>query len=118
MKNYILGQVEIWFDEYHADGLRWDSVSNIYNAWGGGFGKDPHTGKPGVPLPDGVSILQTVNTTWPQSFKIAEDLSFSKNQASDTLPVSSGGLGFDSHTTFEKTFRRQVRSACRMSFPG
>jgi len=62
---------------------------------GGGFGKDPHTGKPGVPLPQGVSILQTVNTTWPQSFKIAEDLSFSKNQASDTLPVSSGGLGFD-----------------------
>jgi len=96
VKNYILGQIAMWFDEYHADGLRWDSVSNIYNAWSGGFGKDPHTGKPGVPLPDGVSILQTVNTTWPQSFKIAEDLSFSKNQASDTLPVSSGGLGFDS----------------------
>ena len=43
-----------------------------------------------------MSIVQTVNTTWPQSFKIAEDLSFSKYQSSDTLPVSSGGLGFDS----------------------
>lgn len=96
VKNYILGQVAMWFDEYHADGLRWDSVANIYNAWSGGFGKDPHTGEPGVPLPDGVSILQTVNTTWPQSFKIAEDLSFSEKRSSDTLPVSSGGLGFDS----------------------
>lgn len=96
VKNYILGQIAMWFDEYHADGLRWDSVANIYNAWSGGFGKDPHTGKPGVPLPDGVSILQTVNTTWPQSFKIAEDLSFSEKRSSDTLPVSSGGLGFDS----------------------
>ena len=87
VKKYILGQVAMWFDEYHADGLRWDSVANIYNAWSGGFGKDPHTGKPGVPLPDGVSILQKVNTTWPQSFKIAEDLSFSENRSSDTLPV-------------------------------
>jgi len=33
VKNYILGQIAMWFDEYHADGLRWDSVANIYNAW-------------------------------------------------------------------------------------
>ena len=96
VRNYILGQITMWFNEYHADGLRWDSVSNIYNTWGGGVGKNPNTGKPGVPLPDGVSILQTANTTWAKSFKFAEDLSFSKKQASDTLPVSSGGLGFDS----------------------
>ncbi len=95
-KSYIEGQIAMWFNEYHADGLRWDSISNIYNAWGDGVGNDPHTGKPGVPLPDGVSILQTVNTTFPHSFKIAEDLSFSSKQASDTLPITSGGLGFDS----------------------
>ena len=113
VKNYILGQIAMWFDEYHADGLRWDSVSNIYNAWGGGFGKDPHTGKPGVALPDGVSILKTVNTNWRQSFKIAEDLSFSKNQASDTLPVSSGGLGFDSqwNATLAYFIRKDFPSA-------
>lgn len=92
---YISNQIAMWFDEYHADGLRWDSVSNIYNAWQGGA-KDPHTGKPGVALPDGVALLQNANTTWPATFKIAEDLSFSKTQAQDTLPVSSGGLGFDS----------------------
>jgi 1,4-alpha-glucan branching enzyme len=95
VKDYISGQIAMWFNEYHADGLRWDSVSNIYNAWGGGLGTNPHTGKPGVPLPDGVSILQDANTTWPQTFKIAEDLSFSKRQSLDTLPVASGGLGFD-----------------------
>lgn len=95
VKDYILGQITMWFDEYHGDGLRWDSVSNIYNTWGG-LGNDPHTGKPGVLLPEGVSLLQSANTTWPQTFKIAEDLSFSKTQLTDTLPVASGGLGFDS----------------------
>ncbi len=95
VKNYILGQIAMWFDEYHADGLRWDSISNIYNTWGGGVGKDPHTGKPGVFLPDGIDLLQIANTTWPHTFKIAEDLSFSSKQSLDALPVADGGLGFD-----------------------
>lgn len=95
-RDYVSGQIAMWFNEYHADGLRWDSVSNIYNTWGGGVGKNPNTGKPGVPLPDGASLLQDANITWAQSFKIAEDLSFSKSQSLDTLPVASGGLGFDS----------------------
>ena len=95
-KIYISGQIAMWFNEYHADGLRWDSVSNIYNTWSGGVGNNPNTGKPGVALPDGADILKNANTTWPQSFKIAEDLSFSKQQSLDTLPVASGGLGFDS----------------------
>jgi 1,4-alpha-glucan branching enzyme len=96
VKNYIVGQIAMWFDEYHADGLRWDSVSNIYNAWSGGLGKNPNTGKPGVYLPEGINMLRTVNATWPQSFKIAEDLSFSSKQSFDTVPISDGGLGFDS----------------------
>lgn len=96
VSNYISGQIQMWFNEYHADGLRWDSVSNIYNTWGGGVGNDPNTGKPGVALPDGVKLLQHANTTWPNSFKIAEDLSFSKKQPLDTQPATSGGLGFDS----------------------
>ena len=95
VKDYILGQITMWFDEYHADGLRWDSVSNIYNTWRGGVGNDPHTGKPGVDLPDGVSLMQTVNTTWPHTFKIAEDLSFGSEVARDLVPVANGGLGFD-----------------------
>ncbi|HTS05354.1 MAG TPA: alpha-amylase family glycosyl hydrolase [Candidatus Eisenbacteria bacterium] len=96
VKDYIIGQIAMWFDEYHADGLRWDSISNIYNAWSGGFGKNPNTGKPGVYLSGGINLLRTVNTTWPQSFKIAEDLSFSQKQSLDTIAVSSSGLGFDS----------------------
>lgn len=96
VSDYISGQIAMWFNEYHADGLRWDSVSNIYNVWDGGVGNNPNTGKPGVPLPDGVKLLQKANTTWPQSYKIAEDLSLGKDQPLDTQPISSGGLGFDS----------------------
>ena len=108
VKDYISGQIAMWFNEYHADGLRWDSVSNIYNAWSGGVGKDPHTGEPGVFLPDGISLLQSVNTTWPHTFKIAEDLSFSRRQSSDTVPVANGGLGFD--TQWNATLAYFVRN--------
>ena len=95
VQSYILGQIGMWFNEYRADGLRWDSISNIYNAWSGGVGNDPNTGKPGVSLPDGIKLMQSANTTWQPTFKIAEDLSFSSHQALDTQPVASGGLGFD-----------------------
>jgi 1,4-alpha-glucan branching enzyme len=98
--SYIAAQVTMWFDEYHADGLRWDSVSNIYNTWNGGVGIDPYTHERGISLPDGIRLLQNANATvasdWPAAFKIAEDLSGSKTESSDTQPVSSGGLGFDS----------------------
>jgi 1,4-alpha-glucan branching enzyme len=119
VKAYISGQIAMWFNEYHADGLRWDSISNIYNAWGGGVGKDPNTGKPGVSLPDGVDLLQQANTSWPQTFKIAEDLSFSKGQPSDTLPVASGGLGFDSqwNATLSYFVRKDFPSANSISLP-
>ena len=59
------------------------------------MGNNPNTGKPGVPLPDGVKLMQNANTAWPTSFKIAEDLSFSKKQSLDATPVANGGLGFD-----------------------
>src|SRR5579863_8053329 len=119
VSDYISGQIAMWFNEYHADGLRWDSVSNIYNAWSGGVGKNPHTGKPGVSLPDGVDLLQQANTSWPQTFKIAEDLSFSKGQPSDTLPVASGGLGFDSqwNATLSYFVRKDFPSANSISLP-
>lgn len=109
----------MWFNEYHADGLRWDSVSNIYNAWSGGVGNDPNTGKPGVALPDGVSLLQNANTTRPQSFKIAEDISFSKTQSLDTQPVSSGGLGFDSqwNATLSYFVRKHFPASGPISLP-
>ncbi len=93
---YISSQIAMWFSEYHADGLRWDSVSNIYNAWGGGVGKNPNTGLPGVFLPDGIRLLREANTAWPRSYKIAEDFSFGPKQHLVTQPIASGGLGFDS----------------------
>lgn len=115
VSDYISGQIAMWFNEYHADGLRWDSVSNIYNVWDGGVGNDPNTGKPGVPLPDGVRLLQNANTTWPRSYKIAEDLSLGKKQPLDTQPVSSGGLGFDSQ--WNATLSYYVRKDFPLSTP-
>jgi len=96
VQKYISGQIAMWFNEYHLDGLRWDSVSNIYNAWNGGFGKNPNTGLPGVYLSGGIGLLRSANTTWPTTYRIAEDLSFSAAQHLVSQPVSNGGLGFDS----------------------
>ena len=45
VQSYILGQIGMWFNEYRADGLRWDSISNIYNAWSGGVGKRSQHGQ-------------------------------------------------------------------------
>ena len=39
--------------------------------------------------------MQTANTRWPHTFKIAEDLSFGSEVARDLVPVANGGLGFD-----------------------
>ena len=50
-QNYISGQIDMWFDEYHADGLRWDSVSNIYNAWGGAWATTPTPESPACRCP-------------------------------------------------------------------
>jgi len=97
---YVESQTAMWFNEYHADGLRWDSVSNIYNTWDGGVGKNPHTGKPGVFLSAGINLLRNTNNlagqSWPGAFRIAEDLSLNPKMGLVTTPISNGGLGFDS----------------------
>ncbi len=113
VQQYVRAQIAMWFDEYHADGLRWDSVSNVYNAWNGGAGKDPHTGEPGAFLPDGVRLLRNANVQWRASFKIAEDLSFGPEQSLVTQPIASGGLGFDAqwNATLAYYLRKEFPSA-------
>jgi len=93
---YIANEMNMWVNEYHVDGFRWDSIGNIYNTCSGGIGKCQ--GKSGVSLPDGVSLIQNINSTQPGLFKIAEDITGGSQEQYDTLPLSLGqpNLGFDS----------------------
>jgi pullulanase/glycogen debranching enzyme len=48
---YIYDSLTMWQQEYRIDGFRWDSVSCVYNT----------CGTDGVPLPDGLTLLQNAN---------------------------------------------------------
>jgi len=84
VRQYIIDNAMMWLDEYHCDGLRWDSVSNIRALDG-----DPA-------LPDGELLLRAamdaIHATQPGKIQIAEDL---KGKAAITDGTSTG-LGFDS----------------------
>ncbi|HEV7558515.1 MAG TPA: alpha-amylase family glycosyl hydrolase [Kofleriaceae bacterium] len=86
VRQYIIDNAMMWLDEYHCDGLRWDSVSNIR-------GLD---GNPSIA--DGELLLRdaqdTIHQMQPGKIQIAEDL---KGLASITAPTTdANGLGFDS----------------------
>ncbi len=87
VRDYLRDNVLLWLSEYHCDGLRWDSVSNIRATENGG----------GPANPDGIAmitdIMNTVHMQFPHTIQIAEDL-----QTIDyiTQATSAGGLGFDS----------------------
>ena len=86
VRRYIIDNAVMWLDEYRADGLRWDSTSNI---------RGVTEGNP--VLPDGERLLRDVNSAIdqlvPHKIQIAEDL---KRMAALTAPTASGGYGFDS----------------------
>jgi 1,4-alpha-glucan branching enzyme len=93
---YIAQEMNIWVNEYHVDGFRWDSIGNIYDTCNGGEGTCQ--GQIGKPLRDGVALIQAVNIAQGSLYKIAEDLTGGSRQKFDTQPISSGtpNLGFDS----------------------
>src|SRR5262249_12904768 len=80
VRDFVADSASMWLNEYRADGLRWDSTSNIKNAGS-----------------DAWQLLQRVNdavdATQPWKIMIAEDL-----QGDDWIgkPTSQGGAGFDS----------------------
>jgi 1,4-alpha-glucan branching enzyme len=83
VRAYIRDSALTWFDEYRADGLRWDSTVNIRNA-------------AGKPLPDGWALLQEINDAIhkrnPNALEIAEDF---QGDARITTPTADNGAGFD-----------------------
>jgi len=93
----------MWLDEYHVDGLRFDSTIYIRTANG--------TDGPGsYHLPDGWSLLQEINSLVTQKFPgritIAEDL---QNNKWLTKDIGAGGAGFGSQ--WDANFVHPIRQA-------
>lgn len=86
VRQYIFDNALMWLDEYGADGLRWDSVSNIRATDNGA----------GAANPEGAAMLATildgVHQRFPRAVMIAEDLATIDPV---TAATKDGGLGFD-----------------------
>jgi 1,4-alpha-glucan branching enzyme len=97
VRQYIRDNVMQWLQEFHADGLRWDSVLNIRRTNNGDNG-------------DGWSLCQWANNevdaNFPWKIQIAEDL---QGNAFITNETGAGGAGFDSQ--WSPTFVHPVRDA-------
>ncbi|CAN5235286.1 hypothetical protein BH09SUM1_BH09SUM1_31280 [soil metagenome] len=101
VKDYIKDNALYWLNEYHMDGLRWDSTVNIRTQNNGGGGD----------IAEGWAVMQYANdavdgaASWKMS--IAEDL-----QGNDyiTKTTGSGGAGFDSqwHANFVHPIRTAI----------
>jgi 1,4-alpha-glucan branching enzyme len=78
----LLASADSWMNEFHGDGFRWDSVSNIRAVDGSGT------------VPGGQALLTSMNDQIHAKggMSIAEDL---KGNAAITETTKSGGFGFD-----------------------
>ena len=102
VRQFIRDNALMWLEEYHVDGLRFDSTPWIYNVRG--------SGDAGCDLPDGWSLAQWINREvreqYPGRITIAEDL---HNDDRLTKPVDQGGAGFTAQ--WDARFVHPVRAA-------
>jgi 1,4-alpha-glucan branching enzyme len=100
VRQYILDNVCMWFDEYHVDGLRFDATQFIHTV----------DGTSDRDLPEGWSLLQWINSQITQQFPgritIAEDL---QNNPWLTKDVGAGGAGFG--VQWDANFVHPIRRA-------
>jgi 1,4-alpha-glucan branching enzyme len=103
VRQYLRDNAMMWIDEYHVDGLRFDSVVNIRNVHG-------NNNDPANDLPDGWSLLQWITSEVkahkPMAFTIAEDL---QGNEFLTKKIDQQGAGFDAQ--WEPQFLYAVRDA-------
>ena len=103
VRQYLRDNALNWFDEYHADGLRWDSIPYIRNIEG-------RDGDPSDDLPEGWSLMQWINEEiqrhFPGKISIAEDM---HNNAWPTKDVGAGGAGFNAQ--WDSQFVNPIREA-------
>jgi 1,4-alpha-glucan branching enzyme len=98
IRNFIRDTTQMWLHEYRVDGLRWDGTKWIRSVAGEGSRE----------LPDGWSLMQWINSSdnQPWKIKIAED--FGGNE-SITKPSSEGGAGFNAQ--WDGQFVHPIRRA-------
>jgi 1,4-alpha-glucan branching enzyme len=101
IRDYIVDNTLMWLNDYHADGLRWDSTLNIRTGVRAGVR---------TAIPDGWALLQRINNTVhaqsSEKIMVAEDL---QNDARLTRSTPSGGAGFDSQ--WDPQFHGSLRAA-------
>jgi 1,4-alpha-glucan branching enzyme len=100
VRQYILDNAYMWLEEYHVDGLRYDSTIYIRTV----------NGSSDQELPEGWSMLQAINSLvtekFPGRIAIAEDL---QNNNWLTKDVGAGGAGFGSQ--WDANFVHPIRQA-------
>jgi 1,4-alpha-glucan branching enzyme len=103
VRNYLLDNARRWLQHRFADGLRWDATGWIRNVYG-------NNNDPTNDLPDGWSLMQTINgeikRSQPWKISIAEDMQSNEWLTKDT---GAGGAGFDAQ--WDAAFVHSLRSA-------
>ena len=98
VRRFIHDNARMWLEEYHVDGLRYDSTLYI-RCIDGNEAND---------LPDGWMLMQRINsnirTRFPRAITIAEDL---RNNPWLTKPAEDGGAGF--HAQWDANFVHPIR---------
>ncbi len=99
VRRFIHDNARMWLEEYHVDGLRYDSTLYIRCI----------DGNEANELPDGWSLMQQINgdlrERFPRCITIAEDL---RNNPWITKPIEAGGAGF--HAQWDANFVHPVRA--------
>jgi 1,4-alpha-glucan branching enzyme len=101
VRDYIHDNVMMWLDEYHGDGLRFDSVVSIRET----------TWNPGaIPLPEGWSLLRALNDAvhaLPRAqLTVAEDL-----QGWDPITAATAAMGGGFDTQWDAAFFNPIDAA-------
>ncbi len=99
VRRFIHDNARMWLEEYHVDGLRYDSTLFIRTI----------DGNEANELPDGWRLMQQINgdirARFPHTIIIAEDL---RNNPWITKPTEENGAGF--HAQWDANFVHPVRA--------
>ncbi len=103
VRQYLRDNVLMWFEEYHADGLRWDMIAYIKSI-------DGNDDDPANAIPEGWSLMQWINVEiqqlFPGKISIGESM---KNNPWVIKDVGAGGAGFNAQ--WDAEFVHPVRQA-------
>lgn len=103
VRQYLRNNVMMWFEEYHADGLRWDMIAYIKSI-------DGSDDNPSSAIPEGWSLMQWINVEiqklFPGKISIGESM---KNNPWVIKDVGAGGAGFNAQ--WDAEFVHPVRQA-------